>query len=164
MSGGFLDLLERLVHADVDFVIVGGYAGVVHGCTYVTQDVDIACDFSPANLLALQRAVSDLHPVHRMTPGRKPLELTPDNAAEFRNLYLNTDLGHLDCLSEVQGIGPYEHVKQASQPVEVEGMPLRVLTIEALITAKEAMHRPRDREAIRQLKAIRDLKRNEPSS
>jgi predicted nucleotidyltransferase len=151
-------LLQRLAHAGVDFVIVGGYAGIVHGCTYVTQDVDIACDFSPANLLALQKAVSDLHPVHRMTPGRKPLELTPENAGEFKNLYLDTDLGHLDCLSEVQGIGPYEHVKHASQLIEVEGMQLHVLALEALIQAKEAMHRPRDREAIRQLKAIKKLR------
>jgi predicted nucleotidyltransferase len=150
-------LLQRLTHAHVDFVIVGGYAGVVHGCTYLTQDVDICCDFSADNLLALQRAISDLHPVHRMTPSRKPLELTPENASEFKNLYLDTDLGRLDCLSEVQGIGPYEHVKQASQPIEVEGMRLRVLTIDALIAAKEAMHRPRDREALRQLKAIRKL-------
>jgi hypothetical protein len=65
------DLLERLARAGVDFVIVGGYAGVVHGCTYLTQDVDICCDFSARNLLALQRAIADLHPVHRMTPGRK---------------------------------------------------------------------------------------------
>lgn len=154
-------MLERLVRTGVDFVIVGGYAGVIHGCTYVTQDVDICCDFAPANLLALQRAVSDLHPVHRMTPGRQPLELTLENAGEFRNLYLDTDLGHLDCLSEVQGIGPYEYVRQASQTIEAEGVQLRVLTIDALITAKEAMHRPRDREALRQLKAIRKLQRNE---
>jgi predicted nucleotidyltransferase len=153
-------LLRRLTHASVDFVIVGGYAGIVHGCTYVTQDVDICCDFSPANLLALQRAVLDLHPVHRMTPGRKPLELTPENAGEFKNLYLDTDLGRLDCLSEIQGIGLYEYVKQASQSVEAEGMQLRVLTIDALIAAKQAMNRPRDREAIHQLKTIRKLKRD----
>jgi len=158
MSGGFPDLLERLVRAEVDFVIIGGYAGVIHGCTYVTQDVDICCDFSVANLLALQKAVSDLHPVYRVTPDRKPLELTPENAGEFRNLYLDTDLGHLDCLSEVQGIGPYEKVKQVSLPIEIDGMRLRVLTIDALIKAKEAMNRPRDREAIRQLKAIKTLK------
>lgn len=162
MSRGFLDLLERLVHAGVDFVIVGGYAGVIHGCTYVTQDVDICCDFAPANLLALQRAISDLHPVHRMTPGRKPLELTPKTAPEFKNLYLDTDLGHLDCLSEIQGIGPYARVRQASQPIEVESMRLRVLTMDALIASKEAMNRPRDREAIRQLKAIRNLKHERP--
>jgi len=76
VSSDFSNLLERLVKAGVDFVIVGGFAGVVHGCTYVTQDVDICCDFSAANLLALQNALSDLNPVHRMTPGRKKLQLT----------------------------------------------------------------------------------------
>lgn len=154
----FRGLLTRLITAQVDFVIVGGYAGVVHGCTYVTQDIDICCDFAPANLLALQKALCDLHPVHRMTPRRQPLVLTPENVHEFKNLYLDTDLGRLDCLSEIQGLGPYEHVKQASQLIEAEGLQFRVLTIEALIAAKEALRRPRDKEAIRQLKAIRKLK------
>jgi predicted nucleotidyltransferase len=158
----FVSLLHRLARTGVDFVIVGGYAGVVYGSTVLTQDIDISCDFSPANLLALQRAISDLHPVHRMTPTRKPLELTSENAHEFENLYLDTDLGRLDCLSEIRGIGPYEHVKEASQLVEVEGMELRILTIDALIKTKEAMHRPRDRETLRQLKAIRELKHNDP--
>ena len=153
-----LNLLQRLARASVDFVIVGGYAGVVHGCTYLTQDVDICCDFSPGNLLALQAAIADLHPVHRMTPARKPLELTAESAAQFKNLYLDTDLGHLDCLSEIRGVGGYEQVKQASEPIEVEGVQLWVLTLDALITAKQAMNRPRDKEAIRQLKTIRKLR------
>ncbi|MBM4027565.1 MAG: nucleotidyltransferase [Planctomycetes bacterium] len=158
MKGGFADLLERLADAKVEFVIVGGYAGIVHGCTYMTQDVDICCDFAPANLLALQRALSDLHPVHRMTPGRVPLELTAANVGEFQNLYLDTDLGHLDCLSEIQGVGGYEQVKQASVAIEVEGRELRVLSLDALIIAKEAMNRRRDKEAVRQLKAVRRLR------
>jgi predicted nucleotidyltransferase len=157
VSERFLDLLERLGRAGVDFVIVGGYAGVVHGCTYTTQDVDLCCDFSVANLLTLQQALSDLHPVHRMTPGRRPLELTAANAAEFKNLYLDTDLGQLDCLSEIQGLGSFAQVKRASMRIEVEGIELRVLTLDALIKAKETMHRPHDREALRQLQAIRRL-------
>jgi hypothetical protein len=157
VSERFLDLLERLARAGVDLVIVGGYAGVVHGCTYTTQDVDLCCDFSVANLLALQRALSDLHPVHRLTPGRQPLELTAANAGDFKNLYLDTDLGQLDCLSEIQGLGCFARVKQATMRVEVEGMEWCVLTLDALIKAKEAMHRPRDRAALRQLKAIRKL-------
>lgn len=153
----FRNLLQRLVDAHVDFVIVGGYAGVVHGCTYVTQDVDICCDFSPTDLLTLQQALADAHPVHRMTPSRKPLELTPENAAQFKNLYLDTTLGRLDCLSTIQGIGDYQHVKLVSEQIEIEGMSLRVLAIDALIEAKQAMNRPRDREAIRQLKALKKL-------
>jgi predicted nucleotidyltransferase len=157
MSSDFPNLLRRLVGAGVDFVIVGGYAGVVHGCTLVTQDVDICCDFTPGNLLVLQRAIADLHPVHRMTPSRQPLELTAENVGQFRNLYLDTDLGHLDCLSEIQGLGGYEEVAKASQTIEIDGLSLRVLTLDALVVAKEAMNRPRDREAIRQLRVIKEL-------
>ena len=58
MSMDFFGLLKRLKEADVDFVIVGGFAGVVYGCTYVTQDIDICCDFSADNLLALQKAIN----------------------------------------------------------------------------------------------------------
>ncbi len=58
-------------------------------------------------------------------------------------------------------VGGYEQVRRSSEIVTVEGTKLRVLTIGALIKTKEAMHRPRDREAIRQLKAIEALKRDQ---
>ena len=157
-----LNLLRRLTDAGIDFVIVGGYAGVVHGCTYVTQDIDICCLFAPTNLLALQKALADLHPVHRMTPGRRPLNLTAADAAQFTNLYLDTDLGRLDCLSTIAGLGDYAQVKQASEPIEVEGMHLHVLSLDALIQSKKAMNRPRDEEALHQLAVLRKLKPDRP--
>jgi len=158
VSSDFVNLLERLAKAGVDFVIVGGFAGVVHGCTYVTQDVDICCDFSAANLLALQKALFDLDPVHRMTPGRKKLQLTGQTCGQFKNLYLDTKIGQLDCLSFIDGLGDYDQVKRASRLVEVEDMKMYVLSLGALIKTKRAMNRPRDREAIFQLEAIKKLK------
>ncbi len=155
-----LGLLKRVSQAGIEFVIVGGYAGIVHGCSYVTQDIDICCVFAADSLLALQKALADLHPVHRMTPGRKPLELTSESAAQFTNLYLDTDLGRLDCLSTIEGLGDYDQVKQASEPIEVEGLRLNVLTLDALIQTKQALNRPRDREALHQLESIRQLRRN----
>ncbi len=157
-----MNLLERLVKAGVDFVIVGGFAGVAHGCTFVTQDIDVCCDFAPANLLRLQKALSGLHPVHRMTPKRKKLELTEKNCGQFKNLYLDTDIGQLDCVSFVEGVGEYRKVKRASELVKMQNMQIRVLGIDALIRAKRAMNRPRDREAILQLEAIRKLKSRRP--
>ncbi len=153
-----LSLLRRLSQAGIEFVIVGGFAGIVHGCTYVTQDIDICCAFAPDRLLALQKALAEVHPVHRMTPGRKPLELTGESAGLFSNLYLDTDLGRLDCLSTVEGLGDFAQVKAASEPVEVEGMCLSVLTLDALIRTRQALNRPRDREALKQLQALRALK------
>ena len=160
MSSDFLNLLERLVKAGVDFVIIGGFAGVVHGCTYVTQDIDICCDFSPATLLALQRAISDLHPVHRMTPKRKKLQLTEKTCGQFKNLYLDTDIGQLDCLSFIDGLGDYGEVRQESELIEVEEMNMRVLNVDALIKTKKSMNRLRDKEAILQLEAIKKLKKS----
>ncbi|MBN1975133.1 MAG: hypothetical protein JW787_15935, partial [Sedimentisphaerales bacterium] len=93
MSDDFTNLIERLAHAKVEFVLVGGFAGVVHGCTYVTQDIDICCDFSPTNLMILQKTLSDLQPVHRMTPNRQKLKLTEKTSRDFKNLYLDTKIG-----------------------------------------------------------------------
>ena len=157
-----ISLLRHLAEAGLDFVIVGGYAGVVHGCSYVTQDIDICFVFDSANLLTLQNTLADLHPVHRMPPGRKPLDLTAESAAHFTNLYLDTDLGRLDCLNAIEGLGDYAQVKDASEQIDVAGLRLRVLTIDALIRTKQAMNRPRDREAIHQLEALKALRRGEP--
>jgi len=158
VSDDFVNLLRRLADAGVDFVVVGGFAGVAHGCTYVTQDIDVCCDFLPGTLLALQEALSDLQPVHRMTPGRKKLALTEQQCSHLKNLYLDTTMGQLDCLSFIDGLGDFEQVKQASELVEIEGMKMRVLSLDALIKAKKSMNRPRDREILLQLEAIKKLK------
>lgn len=148
-------LLARLIRNGVDFVIVGGFAAVAHGVTLLTQDIDICCDFSPANLMKLQQAVADLHPVHRMTPARIPLQLTPASCAGLKNLYLDTDLGQLDCLGRIAGVGGFREVLDASVEIELGDGRCRILSLDALIRAKDAMSRPRDREAADQLRAIR---------
>ncbi len=149
-------LLERLSASGVEFVVVGGFAAVTHGATLLTQDLDICCDFSPGNLMRLQQAVADLHPVHRMSPTRRPLAITPSSCAGWKNLYLDTDLGQLDCLSSIDGVGDFTCVRRRSFRIRLHRETIRVLTLDALIRAKEAMGRPRDREAVLQLRAIRE--------
>ena len=52
-------MLARLQAAGIDFVLVGGYAAVAHGVSLVTQDIDICCRFSPANLYRLQETLEN---------------------------------------------------------------------------------------------------------
>lgn len=150
------NLLRRLIEYRVKFVIVGGFAAVAHGVSLMTQDIDIACRFSIANLMKLQAALSTLHPVHRLTSARLPLRLTPARCRSMKNLYLSTDWGQLDCLGAVLGIGSYPEVYKLSIEVDLGFGRCRLLTLDALIKAKAAMGRPRDLEAIRQLEAIRE--------
>lgn len=149
-------LLKRLVDQHVEFVIVGGYAVMAHGVPLVTQDVDICCRFDAANLLRLQEAVADLHPVHRMTTQKLPLALTQESCAGLKNLFLRTDLGVIDCLGEVTGIGGFDAVLRESVPLQLDFGECRVLSLDALIRAKEALNRPRDQQAVIELRAMRD--------
>jgi hypothetical protein len=151
----FESLLMRLIEHHVEFVIVGGFAAVAHGSSLLTQDVDICYRFTPDNLLRLQEAMTGLHPVHRMTPKRLPLQLTSQACEGLKNLYLDTDLGQLDCLSTVAGVGDFEQAKAHSVEVPFPIGTCRILSLDALIAAKAAMGRPRDREVVKQLRAIK---------
>jgi hypothetical protein len=157
VNDDFINLFERLVTNGVDYAIVGDFAGVVYRCTYVTQGIEICCDFSPANLLALQEVISDLEPVHRMTPERQKLKLTLKTCAHFKNLYLDTKEGQLDCLSSIDGLGDYNRAKEESEFIEIENTKMRVLNLDALIATKRAMNRPRDKKAATRLEAIKKL-------
>ena len=159
MKSGFLKLIEHLNKGGVKFVLIGGFAGVVHGCTYVTQDIDICCDFSADNLLALQKALKNLHPVHRMTLQRLKLKLTAESCTNLENLYLDTDIGQIDCLGYVQGLGDYENLKPLSEVKDIGGLRIRVLTIDSLVKARKAMNRPRDKEVLLRLEAIKKIQK-----
>ena len=159
----FEGLLTRLLEQKVEFVVVGGFAAIAHGATSVTQDIDICCRFSAENLLRLQQALAGLHPVHRMTPQRIPLNLTPATCQNFKNLYLDTDLGQLDCLGSIKGVGEFENVRQRSSSVDMPAGICLVLNLQALIDAKKAMGRPRDKETVLQLEAIQERLRRRAS-
>lgn len=148
------ELTRRLVEARVEFVLIGGFAAVAHGSTLVTRDVDICCRFSESNLRRLQQALNELHAVHRSRPDL-PLDLTPEQCSRLKNLYLKTDLGALDCLGEVLGVGDFDAVLERSIEVELPFGRCRILDIDGLIQAKEAMNRDHDRITVRQLRDIK---------
>ena len=153
------EMLTTLARGGVEFVLVGGYAAVAHGVSLVTQDVDICCRFSKENLFRLQAVLVELRPRHRMTPQKLPFELTDDLCARLSNLYLETDLCVLDCLSEVKGVGGFDEVLAHSIELAFPGGTFRVLDLATLIHAKEAMDRPQDRMALTQLRAIQERQR-----
>ena len=148
------ELTRRLVEAQVEFVLIGGFAAVAHGATLVTRDVDVCCRFSEANLRRIQHALGELHPVHRSRPDL-PLDLTREQCSRLKNLYLKTDLGGMDCLSEVLGIGDFDAVLKQSLEVELPFGHCRILNIDGLICAKEAMNRDHDRITVRQLREVK---------
>lgn len=147
-------LLLRLQEQQVEFVIIGGFCGVLHGVSLVTLDLDICCRFAPENLRRIEAAVKDLHPRHRLTANKLPLELTDELCARLKSMYLQTDLGALDCLGEVLGVGDFEACWRSSVVHEMSYGRFRILNLDAIIAAKEAVGRDKDKAAVKQLRAI----------
>lgn len=151
-------LLMRLRDAGLDFVVIGGVCVVYHGALLATFDLDICCPFGEENVRRIEAAVKDLHPFHRLTANKLPLEVTRSAFGDLKNLYLQTDLGKLDCLSEVAGVGDFEAVREQSVLANFSYGQFRFLNLEALIASKKAVGRDRDLDAVRRLSAIKEKK------
>jgi predicted nucleotidyltransferase len=147
-------LLQRLSDAGIDFVVVGGVAAVLHGSSMVTRDLDVCALLSGANLEKLRAALRDLHPVHRIATERMSFLENPEPGASLQNLYLQTDIGALDLLSSITGVGDFEQVRASAVEVYLFGRKVLVIGLEQLIKAKEAVGRQKDLLTAMELRAI----------
>lgn len=154
-------ILERLNREQLDYVLVGGLAGVYHGVPLVTRDVDICMPFTEQNLKRLEQALTGLNPVHRQTLQLIPFSLADDFPRGLKNLYLRTDLGVLDCLGEIKGVGSFTEVSRQSVVADLPIGPCRILSLSALIQAKAAMDRTQDKLALIHLQEIQRRKQQQ---
>lgn len=148
------NLLQRLSDAGIEFVVVGGVAAVLHGSSMVTRDLDVCAELTSQNLEKLRDAFRDFHPVHRISSPRLSFLEVPEPGASLLNLYLQTDLGALDVLGSITGVGDFEQVRASAIEVELFGRKVKVIALEKLIRAKEAVGRPKDLMAVTELRAI----------
>jgi len=151
-------LLELLTAAGVDFVIVGGVAAFSHGSTMVTEDLDIAAQFSAENMSRLLEALRPYAPRHALTPGKQAIVSSADELARLKNLYIWSELGRLDVLGETPPIKRYKELRDRAKRVSVTDSECMVASIGDLIAMKRALARPKDLLAVEQLEAIRDSK------
>ena len=148
-------LLERLLENEIDFVLIGGFAAVVHGATSITQDIDICAAITETEISKLRQALKDLHPVHRMNPSAMHSFLTyPTNLQGTNNISLKTDLGILDILSQAPPAGTFAEIKSRAVEIPLYGHKCKVISLDDLIRVKEFMNRPKDQQTAAELKLI----------
>lgn len=137
-------LLKQLVDHRVRFVVIGGVALIARGVQRATEDLDIAYARDRENLERLATALAPIHPSLRGVPADLPFSLDVASLRSGLNFTLDTDLGPLDLLGEVPGLGTFDHVDAASSELEIAGLSILVLTVEGLERAKRAAGRPKD--------------------
>jgi len=137
-------LLKALVDHGVDFVLIGGMAGIARGSSHPTFDLDVAYGRDRANLERLAGALLELGVTLRGAP--KDLPFTPDapTLAGGANYTFDTEFGMFDILGDVEGISSYEELRRGSTVLEVEGFAIRVASLPHLIAMKRSANRPKD--------------------
>jgi predicted nucleotidyltransferase len=156
MDAQFDQLLPALARAGVEFVLVGGVAGIIHGAARLTYDVDIVYARAPANLERLVSALAAFSPYLRDAPPGLPFRWEVRTLRHGLNFTLTSGAGDIDLLGEIVGGGTYEQLVPHSLDVTAFGVSFRCVTLPKLIELKRAAGRPKDFEAIAELEALAD--------
>ncbi len=148
-------LLERLRAADVDFVLVGGLAVNAWGYLRATRDVDLVPDPSVENLARLDALLVELG--GKVEVGGRLLEAAAIKTflrTGDRTLVL-TDLGRVDVLQGLPQVPGFAALDDRASEVEIDGLVLKVCSLDDLLAMKRASDRPRDRDGLEVLEAAR---------
>jgi hypothetical protein len=154
-------LLRGLVTADVELVVVGGVAGAVQGSPFVTNDLDICYATDRRNAARLAKVVAGWSPNPRGWQDGLPFTMDTRALRTTPVMTLRTTEGDLDLVDRVDGIGSFDDVRVSSEEVSAFRIRFRVLTLEALIRARRASARPKDRAQLPTLEALIDLRRDD---
>lgn len=158
-----LDLFEKnvfkvfdsLLKNNVEFVVVGEIACLIHGWKTITQTVEICYLKTVKNLKLLNTALVSFNTESKAFSENFTLEdQTIQNRTNFK---FETDIGNIDLLDEVNGVGSYKDVLRNSEIRQLFGIQIRVLTLDALISAKRAAGRTKDLLVLPELEALREL-------
>jgi hypothetical protein len=151
--------LKLFADFGVNCVVIGGVAAGARGSSQATFDVDICYDRDKANLTRLVQALRSVNATLRGAPTNLPFILDETTIAHGLNFTFDTDIGKIDILGEVQGVGWYSDCFQHSDDIEIFGNQFRVLSLEKLIAAKRFAGRTKDLLVLPELEALLEHER-----
>ena len=148
--------LRTLVEHRVRFVLIGGFAGALRGSPVITGDLDVCYARDDANLEALADALGSLGATLRGASGDVPFRLDARTLKAGDDFTFSTRVGAVDILGTPSGTSGYDDLGAAATTEDLDGLSIRVASIEDLIRMKRAAGRPKDLIALEWLSAVRD--------
>ncbi|HWT91214.1 MAG TPA: hypothetical protein VN179_08870 [Solirubrobacterales bacterium] len=149
-------LLEPLVRHGVDFVLIGGMAGIAHGSSYPSYDLDVAYARDKANVRRLVSALEEIEVRLRGAPADLPFQLDERTLENGANFTFVTPFGDFDVLADIGGIRSYRDLVAAAEEKEIFGLSIRVASLDHLIAMKGAANRPKDRNMLEEYIVLAD--------
>jgi len=155
-------LLDLLLQHDVKFIVVGGVAAIVHGSSQATYDLDVVYARDKSNLQSLVDCLGPFQPYLRGAPPGLPFQFDLPTLRNGLNFTLTTTLGDIDLIGEITGTGSYAALLPLSDSLNVMGAQCMCVRLEELIHLKKSAGRPKDLQALAELRSIAQERANKP--
>jgi hypothetical protein len=159
-----LGALRTLSAHGVRFVLIGGFAAAIRGSPVITGDLDLCYARDETNLRALAAALQELGATLRGAPEDVPFILDAASLRSGDHFTFSTGAGPLDVLGTPAGTDGFPDLDALATDEDLDGLVVRVASIDDLIRMKRAAGRPQDLVAIEWLTALRDELDERPSS
>jgi hypothetical protein len=141
----FRDFIQAMNNHDVEYILVGGYAVILHGYRRVTGDMDVWVNRTKDNYAKLVRAFAEFHlPLFDMTEQKF---LDPDTADVFS--YGRPPVS-IDIITDLKGV-QFDAAFSKAQIFNESGLMIRFIHLNDLIQAKKAAARHKDLDDIEKL-------------
>jgi hypothetical protein len=157
-------ITECLDRHGVEYLIVGGLGAQLHGATRPTGDFDSLPKTTGENLDRLAAAMRELHAFLRVEglsdeeSRALPTRLDAVSLGRMDISTWRTDAGDLDVLTAIPtrdgGRARYEELVERAKPLDFGGVPVMVAALGDIIASKEWADRPKDREALPELRDL----------
>jgi len=159
-------IIEAFDRHGVEYLIVGGVGARLHGAQRLTTDFDSLPNSDRSNLERLASAMRELGAFLRvdgLTDDESKALPTPLDGLLLANMDISTwrtDAGDLDVLTAIPtrsgGRATYTDIVDRAASVDFAGVRVLVAALADIIASKEWADRPKDREALIELRALRD--------
>lgn len=154
-------VIRLLSQHNVRFVLIGGVAATLHGSPLVTFDVDVAYERTKENLTRLADALAEVHARLRGVEEDLPFKPDAQTLEAGTSFTFITDLGSLDCLGWAAGAESFAELEAHAVAMQLGSERVLVASLDDLIAMKRAAGRPKDRVAVMELEAIKEMRRTD---
>ena len=151
----FLKILRALAREKVEYVLIGGFAVILHGLARLTSDIDIFVKPEAENLERIKKALKSVFPADEEIGSISLKDLCEYAVVRFGTL---NDF-YIDIIARIGEMFRYEDLQFEIQ--EINGVPVRVATPETLFKMKKDTVRPEDKRDARFLAELIDKKSSE---
>lgn len=148
------EIVKRLAAEGVEYLIVGGVSAVLQGSTITTRDLDICYRRTPGNAKRLARALAPLKPRARGFPPDLPFIFDETTIINGCNFTLTIGDEDIDLLGEMSAIGNYDQIIDTAEEIDLDGIRVKLLSLEHLIATKTAANRPKDLAVLPELQRL----------